>query len=223
MATGFWGAVMRNASLILALFLMAPRFACAVDINVVGLTNGMAVVVIDGGRPRTLRAGDVTPEKVRLVSATSESAVFDVSGKRLTLAMGQSVSVAGSAGGAQRAAIVSDGKGHFIATAVVNGASIRFLIDTGATLVTISTDDARRAGVNYLSGERVALQTANGIAPGFRVKFDTVRLGDIVLNNVDGVVMEGNVLGSVGLLGMSFLNRTEIRRESDTMTLTRRY
>jgi aspartyl protease family protein len=215
--------VMRNASLIPALFLLAPQLAGAADIGVVGLTNGMAVVVIDGGRPRTLKAGDVTPEKVRLISATSESAVFEVSGKRLTLAMGQSVSLAGSAGGGQRAAIVSDGKGHFFALAAVNGALIRFLIDTGATLVTISTTDARRAGVNYLSGERVALQTANGIAPAYRVKFDTVRLGDIVLTNVDGVVMEGNALGGVGLLGMSFLNRTEMKRESDTLTLTRRY
>jgi aspartyl protease family protein len=215
--------VMRNASLILALFLLAPPLADAADIGVVGLTNGMAVVVINGGKPRTLKAGEVTPEKVRLISATSESAVFEVSGKRLTLAMGQSVSLAGSTSGAQRAAIVSDGKGHFFALAAVNGVSIRFLIDTGATLVTISTTDARRAGVNYLTGERVALQTANGVAPAYRVKFDTVRLGDIVLTNVDGVVMETNALGGVGLLGMSFLNRTEMRRESDTMTLLRRY
>ena len=214
---------MRNASLIPALFLLAPPLAGAADINVIGLTNGMAVVVIDKGRPRTLKAGDITPEKVRLISATSESAVFDVAGKRLTLTMGQSASLAGPAGSAQRAAIVSDGKGHFFALASVNGASIRFLVDTGATLVTISSGDARRAGVNYLLGEGVALQTANGVVPAYRVKFDTVRVGDIVLNNVDGVVVEGNALGGSALLGMSFLNRTEMRRESDTMTLTRRY
>ena len=214
---------MRNASLKLALFLLFPHLAGATDVNVVGLTNGMAVVTIDGGKPRTLRAGDVTPEKVKLVSATSESAVFEIAGKRQTLAMGQSISLGGASSGAQRAAIVSDGKGHFFALAAVNGVSIRFMIDTGATLVTISSTDARRAGVNYLLGERVAVQTANGIVPAYRVKFDTVRLGEIVLNNVDGVVVEGSGLGSSGLLGMSFLNRTEMRRESDTMTLTRRY
>ena len=214
---------MRNASLNLALFLFLPCLAGATDVNVVGLTNGMAVVTIDGGKPRTLRAGDVTPEKVRLISATSEAAVFEIAGKRQTLAMGQSISVGGSAGGAQRAAIVSDGKGHFFAMAVVNGVSIRFLVDTGATLVTISSGDARRAGVNYLSGERIVLQTANGLASAYRVKFDTVRVGEIVLNNIDGVVVEGNLLGGSGLLGMSFLNRTEMRRESDTLTLIRRY
>lgn len=215
--------VLRSAGVILALFLLTPQLTGAVDINVVALTNGMAVVVIDKGRPRTLKAGDITPEKVRLVSATSESAVFEVSGKRLTLTMGQSASLGGATGSAQRAAIVSDGKGHFFALAAVNGASIRFMIDTGATLVTISSADARRAGVNYLLGERVAVQTANGVAPAYRVKFDTVRLGEIVLNNVDGLVVEGNALGGSALLGMSFLNRTDMRRETDTMTLTRRY
>jgi aspartyl protease family protein len=215
--------IMRNASLNLAVFLLVPHLAGATDVNVVGLTNGMAVVTIDGGKPRTLKAGDVTPEKVRLISATSESAVFEIAGKRQTLAMGQSISVGGSSSGGQRATIVGDVKGHFFTMAVVNGVSMRFLIDTGATLVTISSDDARRAGANYLAGERIVMQTANGTARAYRVKFDTVRLGEIVLNNVDGVVVEGNALGGVGLLGMSFLNRTEMKRESDTMTLTRRY
>lgn len=214
---------MRNVSLILPVFLLAPAVAPATDVNVVALTAGMAVVVIDGGKPRTLKVGDVTPEKVRLISATSEAAVFEIAGRRQTLGMGQSISVAGSSSGAQRTTVVGDIKGHFFTTAVVNGVSMRFVIDTGATLVTVSSTDARRAGVNYLKGERVAMQTANGVAPAYRVKFDTVRLGEIVLNNVDGVVVEGNALGGVGLLGMSFLNRTEMKRETDTLTLIRRY
>ena len=197
--------------------------ANAADINVIGLTTGMAVVVIDGGKPRTLKAGDATPEKVRLISASSESAVFEIDGKRRTLTMGQSISLAGGSPSAQRATLVADAQGHFFAVAVVNGASIRFLIDTGASGVTITSADARRAGVNYLGGQRVTMQTANGVAPAYLVKFDTIRLGDITLNNVDGLVVEGNVMGGTGLLGMSFLNRTEMKRERDTMTLTRRY
>jgi len=214
---------MRNASLKLAVFLLLPSLAAATDVNVVALTNGMAVVTIDGGKPRTLRAGDVTPEKVRLISATSESAVFEISGKRQTLGMGQSISIGGASSAGQRAIVVGDIKGHFFTTVVVNGVSMRFLIDTGATLVTISAAEARRAGINYLAGERVIMQTANGTAAAYRVKLDTVRLGEIVLSNVDGAVVEGNALGGIGLLGMSFLNRTEIRRESDTLTLMRRY
>lgn len=214
---------MRNVSLIGMVFLFAPVLAGAVDVNVVALTAGKAVVVIDGGKPRTLAAGDSTPEKVRLISATSDAAVFEIAGKRQTLTMGQRISVGSTASGAQRTTLSGDARGHFFTTAAVNGVSVKFIVDTGASVVTISSDDAKRAGVLYLSGERGLIQTANGLAPGYRVKLDTVKLGDIMLNNVDGLVVEGNALGGVGLLGLSFLNRIEMRREGDSMTLTRRY
>lgn len=214
---------MRNGSLILPFVLLAAPFAGAADINVIGLTAGKAVLVIDGGRPRTLAVGETTPEKIKLISATSEVAVVEIAGKRETLTMGQSRYVGGPASGSQRAALTADAKGHFFATAAVNGVSLRFIIDTGASVVTIGSEDAKRAGVLYLSGQRSLLQTANGVAPAYRVKLDTVKLGDITLNNVDGVVVDGNVLGGVGLLGLSFLNRTEMRRDGDTMTLNRRY
>jgi aspartyl protease family protein len=202
---------------------LASALAGAADVNVIGLMAGRAVVVIDGGKPRTLKAGETTPEQVRLISATSESAVFEIAGKRQTLTMGQSISLESRRGSAQRASIVADGSGHFFTMAAVNGAAIRFLIDTGASGVTISSADARRAGVNYLSGTRVTMQTANGVAPAYLVKFDTVRVGEITLHNVDGLVVEGNVMGGAGLLGMTFLNRTEMKRERDTLTLTRRF
>lgn len=215
---------MANISPILALALLVPLSAHAADVSVIGLTAGKAVIVIDGGRPRTLAVGESTPEKVKLVSATSEQAVIEVDGRRRTLTIGESTSYSTSgSGGTQRATLASDGRGHFFTTAMVNGVSLRFLVDTGASVVTIGSGDAKRAGISYLAGERRLLQTANGVVPAYRVKLDTVRLGDITLNNVDGVVVDGNALGGVGLLGMSFLNRTEMRRDGDTMTLIRRY
>lgn len=215
---------MRNVIPVLAFLLLAAPGASATDVNVIGLTAGKAVLVIDGGKPRTLTVGQTTPEKIRLISATTEEAVVEVEGKRRTLQLGQRIS-GGSAmsADAQRATLTSDGRGHFFATAAINGVSMKFIVDTGASVVTIGTDDAKRAGILYLSGQKSLLQTANGVAPAYRVKFDTVRLGDITLNNVDGVVVDGNALGGVGLLGLSFLNRTEMRRDGDTMTLTRRY
>jgi aspartyl protease family protein len=64
--------------------------------------------------------------------------------------------------------------------------------------------------------------TANGPAPFYRVKFDEVQVGNITLRNVDGAIMEGNGM-PMALLGMSFLNRTDIRRDGDNMSLTRRF
>lgn len=200
--------------------------ALAADIQVIGVFGSKATLVIDGGRPRTLSVGDTSPEKVRLISVGPDSAVVEADGRRQSLQMGQAgqrISSGQSGGGAQRATLVADGKGHFITSVTINGVAMPFLVDTGATMVTISSSHAKAAGIAYTSAERGVMQTANGRTMAYKVKLDTVRVGDITLNNVDGVVMENQQLGGVGLLGMSFLNRTEMRRDGDSMTLTRRY
>ncbi len=194
----------------------------AADVSVIGTFGSKATLVINNGRPVTMSVGETTPDKVRLISVGSESAVVEIEGKRRTLQLGERISTGGS-DGTSRTTLSADAGGHFFATAMINGVSMRFIVDTGASLVTISSDNAKRAGILYLSGERGAMQSANGVVIAYKVKIDTVRLGDITLNNVDGIVVEGNGLGNNGLLGMSFLNRIEMRREGDTMTLTRRY
>ena len=65
------------------------------------------------------------------------------------------------------------------------------------------------------------MQTANGTATAYRVKLDTVRLGDITLNNVDALVHDQDMPWV--LLGMSFLNRVEMRREGSNLTLIKRF
>jgi aspartyl protease family protein len=197
--------------------------ARAADINVIALTAGKAVVTINGGKPQTLMTGQTTADGVKLVSASTESAVFEVGGKRQTLSMGQTISIGGGPVSAQRATLAAGSGGHFVTTVTINGVSMRFMVDTGATMVTLNSEEAKRARVDYRSGQKAVLQTANGTVPAWRVKLDTVRLGDITLNNVDGVVVEGKVMGELGLLGMSFLNRVEMRRDGQTMTLIRRF
>jgi aspartyl protease family protein len=71
------------------LFLFACGASLAADIHVVALTAGKAVVRVNGGKPQTLAAGQVSPEGVRLIEATSSSATFEYGGKRQTLAPGQ--------------------------------------------------------------------------------------------------------------------------------------
>ena len=66
------------------------------------------------------------------------------------------------------------------------------------------------------------MDTANGTATAYRVKLDSVRVGDIAVNNVDAVVLEGSQM-PVALLGMSFLNRMEMKRDGQTMMLTKRF
>ena len=65
-------------------------------------------------------------------------------------------------------------------------------------------------------------QTANGVVPVYTVKLDTLRVGEITVNNVDATVIEGDKL-PIALLGMSFLNRMDMRREGQTMVLIKRF
>ena len=207
--------------------LTASAGAPAADINVMGLTAGKAVVIINGGKPRTLAVGQTSPEGVKLLAATTESATFEFAGKKQTLTTGQHGALgafgsSGGSGGTGSVSVIADARGHFITTGTVNGISMRFLVDTGASSVALSVDDAKRAGVNYLAGSRARVQTANGIANAYLVKLDSVRVGDIGVTNVDAVVIDGDKLG-ISLLGMSFLNRMEMKRSGDTLTLIRRY
>ena len=202
------------------LALCAP--AWAVDVSVVALFPGRAMLVVDKGKPRTLRAGE-TYAGVTLVSSTSEEAVVSVGGKQQRLHIGEGVYSALSVQNEHATVVLTpDRNGHFVSSGTINGASVRFLVDTGATMVAMNVDEARRAGVNYLAGERGLSQTANGVTPIYKVKLAQVTLGDITLRDIDGVVQENSALPVV-LLGMSFLGKLDMRRDGDSLTLTKRY
>jgi aspartyl protease family protein len=193
----------------------------AADVTLVGLIGAKAIVVIDGGAPRTLAPGQKTAEGVVLLGTEKDAASFEIEGKKRTLHMGQAYSAAARAG-RQNVTLSADMRGHFVTLGSINGGSLRFLVDTGATLVALPAAEARRLGINYLQGQRDQVQTANGAVVAYRVKLDTVRIGDIEVNNVDAVVTESDTMG-VTLLGMSFLNRMEMKRDGQSMTLTKRY
>jgi aspartyl protease family protein len=211
---------MRDCIASLVLFLSAGA-AQATDVNVIGLFPGKAVVSINGGPPRTLSMGQKTAEGVALVSSDRDSATVEIDGKKRVLKMGQHYS-APAGGSLQSVTLSADSRGHFIVNGQVNGGSIRFLVDTGATLIALSAADATRLAIDYRKGEPSLMNTANGVAPAYRIKLDSVRVGDISANNVDAVVMEGSAM-PVALLGMSFLNRMEMKRDGQTMVLTKKY
>lgn len=198
----------------------ASGAAQALDLRVVGLFPNKAVVVIDGSAPRTLSLGQKTAEGITLLSIERDTATFDLAGTRRTLKMGQ-MHATGAGNANPSVTLTADSRGHFVTDGQINGGTVRFIVDTGATLVSMSAADAKRIGLDYQNGQKTMMSTANGVAPAFRVKLDSVRVGGITLNGVDAVVMDLQAMPV--LLGMSFLNRMEMRRDGDSMTLTRRY
>jgi aspartyl protease family protein len=109
--------------------------------------------------------------------------------------------------------------GHFYADIEVNGRTVRFLIDTGATSVALSPGDARRVGLDpdALDYTRT-VSTANGRVMVAPVRLGRMQLGPILLEDVPAHVNPGMTAGS--LLGMSFLGRlSRVAIEGDTLVL----
>ncbi len=210
---------MRHYLLAFLLFAFA-LVAQATDISVVGLFPGKAVLVVDGGSPKTYSVGATISSGVKLVTANHDSATFDFNGKRQVLAIGQHGGGGGNAGNGS-VTLTADGRGHFITDGQINGSMVHMLVDTGASLISLPAQDAVRCGINYKQGSPTMISTANGMAAAYRVKLDTVKLGDVVVHQIDALVVEQGL--PIALLGMSFLNRTEMQRSGDTMTLKKRF
>jgi aspartyl protease family protein len=120
--------------------LLAAATAHATTVLVMSLETDRAQLLVNGTIVRNLRSGQSSPEGVRLVSADRSQAVVEVDGTQMTLRLGQSTVAV--------AELKADPRGQFITTAYVNGVETRAMIDTGATSVALSSDEAR-AKVGY--------------------------------------------------------------------------
>ena len=164
--------------------LLSLAASAAANAQSVAMTGGMgsrALLVINGGQPKAMAAGD-THQGVKVVSVSSEQAVVEIGGKRQTVRMGEGpVSVGGSGGGGGGSEIVltAGQGGHFFTLGSINGRSVNFVVDTGATLVAMSVGEARRIGLKYEHGEPGYSSTANGVVRSYRVKLASVRIRDV--------------------------------------------
>lgn len=104
--------------------------------------------------------------------------------------------------------IPADASGHYLVTVHVNGMPIRFLVDTGATLIALTPKDAEAAGFerDQLNFSR-PVHTANGIIKFAPVSLREIRLGALSLNDIDAAVI--GAPGGISLLGMTFLKQLE--------------
>jgi aspartyl protease family protein len=192
----------------------------------VAMTGGMGskvLLVVNGGAPRALAAGD-THQGVRVVSVASDRAVVEVAGQRQTVMLGGApVSIGargGSAGGTHIVLTAGQG-GHFLTLGQINGRSTQFMVDTGATSIAMSAEEARRLGLAFENGPKIYGNTANGPVTGYRVTLTSVRIQDVEVHNVEAAVLPLPMPHI--LLGNTFLTRFQMKRENDTLTLTRRF
>ena len=211
-----------SLSSLFCLFIFAGACAHATEVAVAGVFGGKAVLVIDGGRPLTVSVGERTPQGVLLVAVRGELAEIEINGERQTLRLGERVVKSSAGASAQVITMKADLRGHFVTSGLVNGRTVRFLVDTGASMVALGRSLASQAGIDYVNAGRPSQSmTANGLVRTWVVKLDTVQVAGVTLHNVDAAVHDSEL--PVALLGMSFLNRMDMRRNGDTLTLRKRY
>ncbi len=199
---------------------LASGFAAAQDVGLAGVMGSKAMLMINGGEPQAVAVGQ-TLEGVKVVSVQGDQAVIEIGGKKRPLRVGQHAVGAAPADGSGKVVLTADTQGHFYTTGTINGTSVRFIVDTGATMISLGATDARRIGLDFNRGQKGMTQTANGQSVVSKVSLDTVRIGDVTLHNVDALIHQNEM--PMALLGMSFLNRMEMQRDGSTMTLKRRF
>ena len=205
-----------------ALTLAACGGALAQSVSMGGSLGNHALLVIDG-KARNVAVGS-TVDGVRLISVNGNDAVVEVKGQRVTVMLGgapANLGGAASEGSGQKIVITAGTGGHFFTTGLINGQTVNFVVDTGATTIALSEAEADRIGLDYKHGRISYSSTANGIVVAHRVSLSSVRIGDVQVYNVAATVLPTPL--PIVLLGNSFLERFQMRRENDLLTLDKRY
>lgn len=207
----------------LALWLgLAPESASAQSVSLAGsMGNGRALLMIDG-QPQTLAVG-ASARGVTLRRLGDGEAEVEVGGRRQLLRLGAAPAQVG--GGVVDAAgqvivLPASQGGHFVTPGTINGRTVQFVVDTGATTVALSQSEANRIGLDWKNGQRGQTQTANGLVPVHTLMLSSVKIAGVEVANVRATVVPAEM--AVVLLGNSFLDRFSMRRDGDTMRLEKR-
>ncbi len=202
---------------ILFFILMWAAHCSALEIEAKMLAQGSAVLQIDG-KQRMLRDGARSPEGVLLVSATSKQAVIEVDGRKRIIGMSRGISTQFRTADKAEMRIASGEGGHFRTKGLINGISVDFLVDTGASTIAMNHFEAERLGIDYRGGAPISVNTANGISKAFLVTLQTVAVGNIVAHQVTAAVSNTDS-PSVILLGNSYLGQVDLKIDQGVLVL----
>ena len=191
------------------------------DIEIQALFSGKVIALIDGQR-RVISVGETSPEGIKLVAANTSRAIFEIEGKQVERTLGSSVSLSFTKAKSIQEKVFADERGMFLSVGSINGQSVRFLVDTGATTIAMNTSQAKRLGVPYeMEGKAATASTASGFVKAYRVRLKSVTLGKIKRRNIEAMVIDGQHPGPI-LLGMSFLGDLKVEKVGNMLTLKSR-
>ena len=183
------------------------------QIRFVSMQGNKAVLMIDR-RMHRLEPGQKSRSGVKLLHVNRREAVVQVDGTPFRYRKGSDLGTPLTT----EVALKRTRNGMFIAPGKINGKPVDFMVDTGATFVVLSADDARRMKLRYRTNNPIRITTASRVEVAYGIVLDTVSVGGIIQNKVPAVVTRGK-FPNIPLLGMSFLGRLEISQNASQMTL----
>lgn len=187
------------------------------DIVVTGLIGNKVIIIING-KNYVIPEGESSPNGVKVVSIKHDErkVVLSVNGEENIYPL----DISGNRGRSS-IKLVPDNSGIYRVTGKINQTPINFVVDTGATLVTLNRKDATKLGIDLAKAQKGTSETASGKVPVHIVMLDEVEINGLRLKNIPAAVHEGNY-PSVALLGMSFIKHLDMRREGQILYLGKR-
>lgn len=210
---------MIRSFIIASLFL--AHFCFADDIVLIGTMGNKGVFQINGQK-KTLQAGQESGS-FKIIAIQGESALIANNGKQQQLQLGQGYVSNASSGndGGTSVVLTADERGHYMADVFINHGSLKGVIDTGATHLSMSRPAAEQMKIAYKNGQAARTQTANGTIAAWIVKLPQIRLSNVTLYDVPAIVRDSDDNSPI-LIGTSTLNRFQIKQEQNLMILTKK-
>ena len=209
-------------------------FADEADLKLIALFKNSAMVEFQG-KQKLVRNGQTLSPTIKLVSANTKEAIFIINGEETVLSLNRNMVIQSvhqqaepkneqsEDSGPQTVQILRNLQGMYESPGYINGRSVHFLIDTGATTVAMNERVAKRVGIPYRTQGVVGRgSTAGGIVNTWQIRLQKVRIGTIELQNVQAVVIQGPGPDEV-LLGQSFLNQLKVETEGNLLKLKKKF
>lgn len=200
------------------LLVALPATAQQATVEVEALLGSTAVLLINGQR-QTLKTGQ-SADGVTLVATARTTATVEIDGRTQTLGLTRRVDTAYQQPEEKVVTIARDAAMRYQTTATINGRNALVLVDTGANMVAISSNQAKVMGIDYSDGTPTTVETASGLTAAHAITLQSVMVGEIAVDHVPAMIVDGAYPATI-LLGMSYLRHVKLQEHNGILSLSR--
>jgi aspartyl protease family protein len=205
--------------IIVCIYLLMPISTYAVEsVELKGIFGKKAVLLLIDGKETMIKFGKAK-RGVTLLEIDGKRVSLEVDGVRQQISLTKQLTGSYKKPSIKKTVRMSRKEGgHYWVRGLVNGFPVDFLVDTGATTISMNLSVAKRLGIDYRKGRVVQVSTANGLSEAAIVTLNKVSVGEITQYNIAATIMLNNSLPVV-LLGNSFLGGVHMRTDNGVLIL----